>query len=91
MPWPNTIWFEVPAAAVTILFPIALIKRTYDKIFSVKDSDHNEVKMPSKIINHLFLLLMRFENFLLKYMSLPFGLSVMVLAKKKGLNQKIYW
>ncbi len=67
---------------VCLLFPIAMIKRLLDKVFASKDGDHNEVKMPGNMINHLFLFVMRFEKYLLRYISLPFGLSVMVLAKK---------
>jgi SAM-dependent methyltransferase len=67
---------------VSLLFPVALIKRLADKLFASKNKDHNEVEMPSNFINHLFLSVMRLENFLLKYISFPFGLSVVVLAKK---------
>ena len=67
---------------VSLLFPLAVIKRTFDKIFNSEDKVHNEVKMPSAIINRLFLSVMRIENYLFKHISFPFGLSVMVLAKK---------
>jgi SAM-dependent methyltransferase len=67
---------------VSLLFPVALVKRTIDKFTSAKDTGHNEVEMPGKIINQFFLFVMRVENFLLQYIPLPFGLSVMVLAKK---------
>jgi len=75
--------------AVSLLFPFALIKRILDKLFFTNKNDnkeHNEVKMPSKRINQIFLSVMRFENFLLKYISLPFGLSVIVLAKNTNLK-----
>jgi SAM-dependent methyltransferase len=68
---------------VSLLFPLALIKRIFDKLFSTNDKDHNEVRMPSKIVNQLFLYVMRSENFLMRYFSFPFGLSVMALARKK--------
>jgi SAM-dependent methyltransferase len=67
---------------VSLLFPIALIKRIVDKLTPAKDTEHNEVEMPVKIVNQFFLFIMRMENFLLRYISLPFGLSVLVLAKK---------
>jgi SAM-dependent methyltransferase len=67
---------------VSLLFPVALIKRFADKLFSSKNKDHNEVEMPSSFINRLFLSVMRLENFLLKYISFPIGLSVVVMAKK---------
>ncbi|MGD0756514.1 MAG: class I SAM-dependent methyltransferase [Bacteroidales bacterium] len=69
---------------VSLLFPLAVITRIFNKIFSSEDIEHNEVEMPPKVINRLFLMVMRIENYLLKYMSFPFGLSVLVLAKKKS-------
>jgi SAM-dependent methyltransferase len=76
--------FEVKKISyrVSFLFPIALIKRAIDKLVGSKDASHNEVKMPNKIINHIFLSIMRGENLLLRFLSLPLGLSVTVLAKK---------
>jgi SAM-dependent methyltransferase len=65
-----------------LLFPIALLKRISDKLFAAKHADHNEVKMPLGFINKFFLGVMRFENLLLRYICLPFGLSVYVLARK---------
>lgn len=74
--------------SVSLLFPIALVKRIVDKFFIEDKKEHNEVKIPSPAINKIFLSIMRIENALLKYISFPFGLSVMVLAQKKHLNQK---
>jgi SAM-dependent methyltransferase len=68
---------------VSLLFPFALIKRIIDKLFGEKGKDHNEVKMPSPFINALFLFAMRVENFALQFMPMPFGLSVLILARKK--------
>jgi len=67
---------------VCLLFPVALIKRLFDKIFSARDTEHNEVRLPSPFVNRIFLSIMLLENSLLKHFSLPFGLSVLVLAKK---------
>ncbi len=71
---------------VSLLFPVALIKRLLDKLFNSEKKEHNEVKMPPKIVNHLFLSIMQFENFLFKYISFPFGLSVVALARKKAVH-----
>jgi SAM-dependent methyltransferase len=68
---------------VSLLFPFALIKRLADKMFRSHATEHNEVEMPIGFVNQCFLLAMRTEKFLLKQFSLPFGLSVMVLARKK--------
>jgi SAM-dependent methyltransferase len=67
---------------VCLLFPVAFIKRIFNKYTSSKDAAHNELKMPGKSVNRFLLFVMRIENFLLQYISLPFGLSVLVLAKK---------
>jgi len=72
---------------VSFLFPFALIKRLTDKLFIKKSNEHNEVKIPPIWINKLFLALMRIENKLLKNFSMPFGLSVVVLAKKNNQSQ----
>ncbi len=78
--------FEIVSLSycVCLLFPMALIKRTLDKLFSSKDTDHNEVKMPGKLMNSLFLSVMRFEKFLFRFTTMSFGLSVLVLARKKS-------
>ncbi len=68
---------------VSFLFPLAFVKRITDKFFNMEKANHNEVKVPSKAINAFFLSIMRAENFILRFFSLPFGLSVMALAVKK--------
>lgn len=68
---------------VGFLFPIAFLKRMADKIFNMEKADHNEVKVPTRAVNAFFLWVMRAENRMLRYISLPFGLSVMALAVKK--------
>jgi SAM-dependent methyltransferase len=67
---------------VSLLFPLALVKRIIGNLFPAGDEEHNELKMPAPWINKLFLFVIRIENFMLRYISMPFGLSVMVLAKK---------
>jgi SAM-dependent methyltransferase len=69
---------------VSLLFPFALIKRLIDKISPDKKEIHNEIKIPSWVVNQLFLLIMRFENYLLKSISFPFGLSLLALVKKRS-------
>jgi len=80
---------------VSLLFPLALPKRILSKIFKservgkhAQAKEHNEVKLPPRFINQLFLSVMRFENFMLRYFSMPFGLSVMVLARKRTSSLK---
>jgi SAM-dependent methyltransferase len=69
--------------SVSLLFPIALIKRLFDKILSSEKNEHNEVSMPPSLINTMFLSIMRFERWLMKFINFPFGLSVLALARKK--------
>jgi len=65
----------------TLLFPLALVKRVVDKFMSKKeDTPHDEVPGP---LNTLFEKLFTFESKLLPGLRLPFGLSILVIAKKK--------
>lgn len=68
--------------SVSLLFPPALFKRIFDR-WSTSSEGHNEVKVPHPLVNRLFLGIMRIENFFLGFMALPFGLSVVALAKKR--------
>ncbi len=78
----NDLIVEHLTCGVCLLFPLALMKRLSEKVFKKKKAEHNEVKMPSKYINAFFLAIMRLENSLQSRISMPFGLSVIVLARK---------
>jgi len=65
-----------------LMFPFALLKRFFDKFSVSNTEDHNEVELPPKTINRLLLSVMRLENFISRFIPFPFGLSVLVLAKK---------
>lgn len=67
---------------VCLLFPLAFIRRMLNKLFASVKYEHNEVKVPVNFNNSVFLFIMGLEKIMLRYFSLPFGLSVMVLAKK---------
>lgn len=62
---------------VCILFILAFIQR---KLLRNQDSDMRET---NGILNALFIMSMRFEEFLLKKINLPFGLSVIAIAQKR--------
>jgi len=69
----------------TLLFPIAAVVRLLNKI-KPKPYDHQpeyKVKVPNPIINFLFGCVMKFEKILLKFMNMPFGLSIICVCKKK--------
>ncbi len=64
------------------IFPIVLIKRKIlDRIFETKESD---VQPMSRITNFILTLFIKIESIIFKYISFPFGLSVLILARKKG-------
>lgn len=64
----------------SFLFPLALIDRMKQKVFpSEKGSD---LKMPPKWINLFFEKIFSFESHLIGNIVFPFGLSIMVVAKK---------
>jgi len=68
--------------ANTFLFPLAALRRLQGKFLSgpVKSSD---VQPVPKALNYLFKLPFLLEAFLIKFISLPFGLSVVAVAKRK--------
>lgn len=65
---------------VTFLFPLALIKR---KLFRSGDSD---MKAVNSLLNRLFRSIMAIENALLRIINMPFGLSVIAIARKRVAN-----
>lgn len=69
----------------SMLFPLEmtyrLIKKLLDRIFGL--SPHSENKTPPTPINNFLFAIMKIDNFLLKKnQSLPFGLTIYLIAKK---------
>ena len=66
----------------TILFPIVIIKRIYNRVFNnyIKESD---VKPVGRIPNLMMLVPLYIESILIKYISFPIGSSSLVLARRK--------
>ena len=61
----------------SILFPFALAVRVYEKIFSgAKPSGGGT---PKKLINNLLCYLFKSEKYLLRYLSFPFGVSLVAI------------
>jgi SAM-dependent methyltransferase len=77
----NGFGIEKITYCVSLLFPFALVKRVFDRIHWDREKIHNEVEIPPRLVNRLFLMVMRMENFLLRFLDFPFGLSLLVLAK----------
>lgn len=62
----------------SILFPIALIKRMLDK-----KNPESELKVMPKLINSMLTNILYFEAKLIRLINLPFGLSIICLARKQ--------
>jgi SAM-dependent methyltransferase len=65
--------------ANTLLFPLAVPHRFLSRVTGSKESD---VKPVHPLLNRLFLSALKLEARLMKSISLPFGLSVIALARK---------
>ncbi len=61
----------------TILFPAALIDRLIKKIIYLKSKNKNS------FLNYIFYKIFSIESFLLKFINFPFGLSMLIVVKKK--------
>lgn len=63
------------------IFPLVLLKRILiDKFINSNESDVFPIP---KIINSLFIFLLKLESFLLNNIKLPIGSSIIILAVKK--------
>ena len=65
--------------ANTLLFPLAVPHRFLSRMTRSEESD---VKPVHPFLNRLFLSAMKLEAIMMKHLSLPFGLSVIALARK---------
>jgi len=76
--------FEIEKISFYIFFllPIFFLKRKLFKSQSLKINQLSELKT-IPIINGIFLFLLRIEKILLKYFNLPFGTSLICIAKKR--------
>ncbi len=68
--------------ANTILFPLALVKRMVERV-SGKNEPVSDLAFPFGPLNTLFRKILSLEALLIAKYSLPYGLSVIVLARKK--------
>jgi SAM-dependent methyltransferase len=71
----------------SLLFPLEALFRIFKIILSKikkQKSFQTETKIPSKFLNIFFFYLLNLDNFLFKKtISIPFGLSIYLVAKKK--------
>lgn len=63
----------------TLLFPLALVGRIFDKLAGKKSPSATQT--PPALINALFTFIFAFERHFLARMRLPFGLSLLLVAK----------
>ena len=62
----------------TFLFPFAYIERKIKSLLNVKEQS---LKIPSRTINWLLEKIFSLEKFLIGTISIPFGLSIILLAE----------
>lgn len=65
----------------TLLFPLAAAIRFWEKL--TKNTDVVGQKTPSSLINAILTAVFRFERHLLKFINLPFGISILAIGKKE--------
>jgi len=63
-----------------LFFPILFARRLVH-LFGLKIRSENEINLP--LINFLFKAVFSLEVYVLKYLSFPFGVSILCIAKKK--------
>lgn len=76
--------FEIQFATYfnTFLFPIALAKRFIDIAFKLEKNNEYAIETVPKPINTLFTKIFEFEKNFFPKVSFPFGLSILLIAKK---------
>jgi hypothetical protein len=67
--------------ANTFLFPVAVVRRTLAKVLG-KPADESDVRAVPAPLNQALTGVLRVESEILQRTSVPFGLSVIALAKK---------
>lgn len=68
--------------ANTFFFPVIAFLRIFRRIIPKKDNQNSDVQKMSPIVNTLCYYPLRVESKIIQYMSLPFGLSLIGVAKK---------
>jgi len=63
------------------LFPIAMLRRGYEKVFK-RNNDKYYIPKVAAFTNYIFFQLFAFERFPLGFMNLPWGVSIMSIVRK---------
>lgn len=72
----------------TLLFPVALAKRFLDIVFKLEKKNEYAIEIVPQPINNIFTKIFEFEKKFFPYISFPFGLSILVVAKKSQRNEE---
>jgi SAM-dependent methyltransferase len=70
----------------TFLFPVVALVRSLRKLLRLESNSiaNSDIVLPSKPVNRFLSLLFASERYLLNRFSLPFGVSIVLLAQKTG-------
>jgi len=63
----------------TFLSPLLIVSR----LISAKTGSNNDTDVPNKYINSILKVIFNSEKYLLRFLSFPFGISIMCIARKK--------
>lgn len=74
--------------ANTLLFPLALVWRTVQRILTDDRKAHSDLRPTPGWLNSLLIGLFRMEAFLIKRIDLPLGVSVLCLAQRRSSTTK---
>lgn len=64
----------------SFLFPVVFLVRMFNSIF--KRDGSSEVEMPSRLINILLRKIFGLEKYILNYINLPYGVSILAVVRK---------
>jgi len=80
----NSAGFKIIFASYfnTFLFPFAIFKRFIDIVFKIEKKNEYAIEILPKPINSLFTKIFEFEKYFFPKISFPFGLSILLIAKK---------
>lgn len=66
----------------SILFPLGVIRKWLDRKITVENVSQN-LTQPGPLLNGLLKTIFAFERFLVTWLPLPFGISLLVVARRK--------
>lgn len=66
-----------------LLFPVIALKRIFIKSLSLKNNQNSDTNRVNILLNFFLLVPLYLESLLIKYIDFPFGLSLIVMARKK--------